>query len=160
MDYEKAFDSMHRSTLWKIMRCYGIPPKIVIMVQVMYTNCTSAVVDGDGRTGWFEVKSGVKQGCKMSGFLFLLVIDWVRRRTVAHAGTGISWKMTTMLEDIDFAAYLAVISSKYTQIQKKIDHLKEGNGLEYHELVRINANNSNAVVVDGQQVEDVDSFHY
>ena len=70
--------------------------------------------------------------------------------------------MTAMLEDLDFAAYLARISSTYTQIQKKIDHLKEGNGLEkqYHELVRINANNSNAVVVDGQQVEDVDSFHY
>jgi len=27
-------------------------------------------------------------------------------------------------------------------------------------LMRINANNSNAVVVDGQQVQDVDSFHY
>jgi len=26
--------------------------------------------------------------------------------------------------------------------------------------MRINANNSNAVVVDGQQVEDVDSFDY
>ena len=43
--------------------------------QVMYTNCTSAVVDGDGRTDWFEVKSRVKQGCNMSGFLFLLVVD-------------------------------------------------------------------------------------
>ena len=50
VDYEKAFDSIHRSTLWKIMRCYGIPPKIVRMVQVMYTNCTSAVVDDSGRT--------------------------------------------------------------------------------------------------------------
>ena len=28
--------------------------------QVMNTNCTSAVVDGDGRTNWFEVKLGVK----------------------------------------------------------------------------------------------------
>ena len=46
--YEKAFDSMHRDTLWKIMRCYGIPTKIVRMVQVVYNNCTCAVVDGDG----------------------------------------------------------------------------------------------------------------
>ena len=45
VDYEKAFDSMHRSTLWKITRFYGIPPKTVRMVQVMYTNRTSAVVD-------------------------------------------------------------------------------------------------------------------
>ena len=99
VDYEKAFDSIHRSTLWKIMRCYGIPPtcKIVRMVQVMHTNCTSAVVDGDGSTEWCQVKSGVRQGCNMSGFLFLLAIDWVMRRAVAHAGTGIRCKMTTWL---------------------------------------------------------------
>ena len=47
MDYEKAFDSLHRETLWKIMRFYRLPTKIVRMVQVMYTNCTCAVVDGD-----------------------------------------------------------------------------------------------------------------
>jgi len=44
----------------KIMRCYGIPTKIVRIVQVMYTNCTCAMVDGDGRTDWFEVKSGMQ----------------------------------------------------------------------------------------------------
>ncbi|KAL9981556.1 hypothetical protein ACROYT_G010273 [Oculina patagonica] len=108
VDYEKAFDSIHRSTLWKIMKCYEIPSKIVRMVQVMYTNSTSVVIDG-GRTDWFEVQSGVKQGCNMSGFLFLLVIDWVMRRTVVHAGTGIRWKMTTTLEDLDFADDLALI---------------------------------------------------
>ena len=142
MDYEKAFDSIQRSTLWKIMRCYGIPPKIVRMLQAMYTNCTSAVVDGDRRTEWFEVKSGVKQGCNMSGFLFLLVM----RRTAANAGTGIRCKMTTMLKDLDFTDDLALISSTYTQIQKKIDHLYrnvKGMGLKISttkiKLMRINA---------------------
>ena len=48
----------------------------------MYTTYTCAVVDGEGRTDWFEVKSGVQQGRNMSGFLFLLVIDWVMRRSV------------------------------------------------------------------------------
>ena len=112
----------------------------------MYTNCTGAVVDSDGRKEWFEVKLGVKQGCSMSGFLFLLVIDWVIRKTVAHAGTGIRWKMTTMLEDLDFADDLALISSTYTRIQKKIDHLirnGKGTGLKISttktKLIRINA---------------------
>ena len=51
----------------KITRCFEIPPMIVRMVEVMYTNCTSAGVNGGD---WLEVKSGVKQGCNMSGFLF------------------------------------------------------------------------------------------
>ena len=77
------------------------------------------------------------------------------RRTVAHAGAGIRWKMTTMLEDLDFADNLALISSTYTQIQ--IDHLNrtgKGTGLKISttktKLMRINANNNNGVVVDGQ----------
>ena len=48
------------------------------------------------------MKSGVKQGYKMSGFLFLLVIDWVMGQTVKHARTGIRFKMTTTPEELDF----------------------------------------------------------
>lgn len=33
MDFEKAFDSVHRETLWKIMSSCGIPAKLVTMVQ-------------------------------------------------------------------------------------------------------------------------------
>ena len=42
IDYKKVFDSVHRKTLWRIMRSYGIPPKIIRMVQ--------AAVDGSERT--------------------------------------------------------------------------------------------------------------
>ena len=44
VDYEKAFDSINRDILWKFMSFYEIPPKIVSMVQVMYTSCIRAVV--------------------------------------------------------------------------------------------------------------------
>ena len=113
---------------------------------------------------WFEVKSGVKQGYNMSGCLFLLVIDWVMRRSVEGARTGIRWKMTTMLEDADD---LALVSSTLTQIQMKIDRLNrngKGTGLKIStkktKVMRINVNNNNAVVTDGQEVEDVETFDY
>ena len=149
------------------MRCYGILTKVMRMVQVMYSNCTCAIVDGDGRTDWFEVKTGVKQGCNMPGFLFLLVVDWGMRRSVDGARTGIRWKMTTMLEDLDFADDLALISSTFTQIQRKIDHLNrngKGTGLNIStkktKVMRINVNNNNAVIIDEQEVEDAETFDY
>ena len=169
VDYEKAFDSIHRDTLWKIMRCYGLPTKIKRMVQVTYTNCTCAMVDSDGRTDWFEVKTGVKQDCNMLGFLFLLVVDWVMRSSVngARTVTGIRWKMTNMLEDLDFADDLALISSTFTQIQMQIDRLNrngKGTGLKIStkktKVMRINVDNNNPVVIDGQEVEDVETFDY
>ena len=75
------------------MESYGIPPKLVRMVKAIYDGNQLAVVDGAGQTGWFDVKSGVKQGCNMSGFLFLLVIDWIMRKTLEGDNTGIRWKL-------------------------------------------------------------------
>ena len=62
---------------------------------------------------------------------------------------------------------LALISSTFGQIQRKIDCLnrsEKGTGLKIStkktKVMRINVNNNNAVVIDGQEVEDVDSFDY
>ena len=71
------------------MKAYGIPDKFIALVKAFYRNSRAAVLHGDGMSEWFEIKSGVKQGCVMSGFLFLLVIDWIIRRTVDGLRTGI-----------------------------------------------------------------------
>ena len=36
VDFEKAFDSIHRDSLWIIMRLYGIPQKLIQMVKTLY----------------------------------------------------------------------------------------------------------------------------
>ena len=90
VDFEKAFDSVHRETLWHLLKSYGIPTKLVSMVRAMYKNCRCAVMDETGHLEWF----GVRQGCIMSGFLFLIVIDWVISRTVENNRNGIRWKLT------------------------------------------------------------------
>ena len=46
IDFEKAFDSVHRDILWLIMRSYGIPSKIVNMVKALYDDYECNVVDG------------------------------------------------------------------------------------------------------------------
>ena len=37
----------------------------------------------DEESEWFKVKTGVKQGDVMSGFIFLMVVDWIMRSTTA-----------------------------------------------------------------------------
>ena len=124
VDFEKAFDSIHRDSLWIIMRQYGIPTKMVQMVKALYEDFQCSVIDEGGTTEWFPVMTGVKQGCCMSGFLFLLVIDWVMRRTTVGERTGIRWDFTTMLEDLDFADGLALLSSAMNHLQQKTSRLE------------------------------------
>ena len=41
IDYQKAFDSVDGDMLWKIMRHYGIPEKIVNLVRSLYVGTNS-----------------------------------------------------------------------------------------------------------------------
>ena len=54
------------------MSMYGIPEELIILEKMMYNNFECAVLEEGETTEWFQVQSGVKQGCVMSGFLFYL----------------------------------------------------------------------------------------
>ena len=52
--------TVHRDSLWLIMRNYGIPSKIINMVKPLYADFECTVVDGHNTTEWFKIKTGVK----------------------------------------------------------------------------------------------------
>lgn len=102
-----------------------------------------------------------KQGCNMSGFLFLIIMDWVMRRTVGNGENGIRWRFTSKLDDLDFADDIALISSTKQQIQDKTTKLEEEArrvGLkvstEKTKTMRINARNQGKIVVNEIDIED------
>ena len=75
IDFKKAFDSIHRDTLWKIVKAYGVPDKIVTLMKCFYTKFECTVLLNNKETDWFTVNSGVRQGCIVSPILFLISID-------------------------------------------------------------------------------------
>ncbi|VDO74648.1 unnamed protein product [Schistosoma curassoni] len=69
IDYEKAFDSVDRTTLWKLLRHYGVPENIVDIIRNSYDGLNCKIVHGGQLKDSFEVKTGVSQGCLLSPFL-------------------------------------------------------------------------------------------
>ena len=61
----------------------------------------------------------------MSGFLFLLALDWIMCETTKQANTGIRWRFMDQPEDLDFTDGIALISTTQHQMQKKTDKLAE-----------------------------------
>ena len=167
IDYMKAFDSIHQDTLWKIMKLYGIPSKFIKLVRMFYTDVKCSVVSEGGLTNWFEVKSGVKQGCVMSGFLFLLVVDWIMSQAVKDKNTGIRWNMMEQLEDLDFADDIALLASNWNQLRRKLDRIKlygDQTGLRINigktKSMCINPTNNRTFSIDGEDIEEVNGFTY
>ena len=83
VDYEKAFDSVNRQTLWQLLRHYQIQEKITNIIRNSYEGMTCMVVDGWHLTDVFEGRTGVRQQCLLSPVMFLLMMDWVIKTSSA-----------------------------------------------------------------------------
>ena len=105
------------------MGSYGIPRKIIHMIQMLYEDGECAVLDEGEESELFKIKTGIKQGDVMYGFVFLMVVDWIMRKTTAGNKTGIRWNFTIKLEDLDFGDDIAFKSPCYTHMQTKTRQL-------------------------------------
>ena len=61
VDYRKAFDSVNRSQLWKVLRSANLSTKFLKMLQAMYYKVQSCVRWGQEFSEFFDCPSGVKQ---------------------------------------------------------------------------------------------------
>ena len=118
IDFQKAFDSIDRETIWKLLQHYGIPPIYVNLIKQLYQEATCQIIHNGKLTEVFEMKTGVRQGCLLSPMIFLMVVDCVMKETVKAGKTGIQWTLTQCFEDLDFADGFCLISQKDQHIQK------------------------------------------
>jgi hypothetical protein len=154
--------------MWKILRHYGIPEKLVSMIRLLYDDYQAQVLHNGELTEAFEVKSGVKQGCLLSPLLFVITLDWAIRRAYGDGRTGIQWTLTTRLEDLEFADDIGLLSQTIRDMRTKCSNLeREGD----HVGLKVNASNTkemriqtlgnaNAISVAGEDIERVNSFTY
>ena len=168
VDYRKAFDSLHRDTLCQLLRHYGIPEKMTLrLIKNSYEDMNCQVVHQGKLSKKFEVKAGVRQGCLLSPFLFLLAIDWIMKGTTEGTRNGIQWTLWNQLEDLDFADDLALLAHSHQQIQDKTSKLKTISsqvGLDIHpqktQIMKMNTPNADPVTLGGNRIDEVESFTY
>ena len=89
------------------------------------------------------------------------------RKTLSEGKTGIRWRFTEKLDDLDFADDLALLSSTRIQLQLKNERLSnasKGTGLKISitktKVMRFNPASEEEVIVNGEELEGVDSFVY
>ncbi|VDO61138.1 unnamed protein product [Schistosoma margrebowiei] len=168
IDYEKAFYSVDRRTLWKLLRHYGVPEKIVNIIRNSYDGLQCKVMNGGQLTdACFQVRTGVRQGCLISTFLFLLVVNWIMKTSTSEGKRGIQWTAQNQLDDLDFADDLALLSHTHEQMQIKtasVAAISASVGLIIHKgktkVLKFKAENSNPITLDGETLGDVESFTY
>ncbi|KAI8502833.1 hypothetical protein Bbelb_195350 [Branchiostoma belcheri] len=116
-----------RATLC-ILSHYGIPPKIINMIKVFYSDFQAQVSHEGDLSEPFSMTTGARQGCLLSPLLFITALDWIMRETTEGGRTGIQWTLLSMLYDLDFADDLALLSYSIGQMRGKMQKLEDNSG--------------------------------
>ena len=83
IDFKKAFDSIHRGKMMRILKAYEIlPPNLLQSIERMYTNTKAKVISPDGETEMFDITTGVLQGDTLAPFLFIILLDYAMRKSI------------------------------------------------------------------------------
>ena len=153
-------------TLWKLLRHYGVPEKIIFLIRCTYQDMSCRIAHAGQMSDSFEVKTRVRQGCLLSPFLFLLVINWIMKTTTTGRNNGIQWTLWTSWMT-DFADNLALLSHNHNQMQDKttrLETISARTGLKINtkktELMKINTTANTPVTVAGKPIKEVESFVY
>ena len=128
IDFKKAFDSIHRGKMIKILKAYGIPPRLLRAIEAMYTNTTAKIITPDGESDVFEIVAGVLQGDTLAPFLFIIVLDYALRQALKeHEDLGFTITPRksrrigpVTLSDLDFADDIALLSDNIIEAHQEL----------------------------------------
>ena len=124
VDLEKAYDSVSREKLWVALKDYGVSGKLLVAVQSLHEDGWARVRVGGRESSRFRVKSGVRQGCPLSPWLFNIFIDRIvtEARKKFYGSVQLS---TGQLEVLLFADDLVMLAETEKALQHNLQELNE-----------------------------------
>lgn len=71
IDFRKAFDSVHRGLMMKILKAYDVPPNLLRAIGATYMGTRAKVITPDCSREEFNFHTGVLQVDALAPFLFI-----------------------------------------------------------------------------------------
>ena len=75
IDFEKAFDTIKWNFIIKALRKFNFGDSFVRWVKTLYNNIQTAVINNGMLTEFFTPKRGIRQGCPLSAYLFIIAVE-------------------------------------------------------------------------------------
>ena len=97
VDLQKAYDSVDRELLWKVLARAGVPEEMIAVIRQFHNGMQAQVRMDDGElSDWFKVTQGVRQGCVLSPPLLNIFFAAATEVILVH----FSKDDTTILKDL------------------------------------------------------------
>ena len=83
VDLTKAFDTVNREGLWKILKRLGCPPKFLKLIVQLHEDQRGQVRHSNDLSQPFPISNGVKQGCVLAPTLFTIFFSMMLQQANA-----------------------------------------------------------------------------
>uniref|UniRef100_A0A8C2B6N7 Reverse transcriptase domain-containing protein n=1 Tax=Cyprinus carpio TaxID=7962 RepID=A0A8C2B6N7_CYPCA len=90
LDFYKSFDSLEHGFILQALKKFGFGDGFCRTVRTLYTNGSSAIKLKSGTSPRFKVSRGIKQGCPISPYLFLIASQLLALHVSNSALEGIT----------------------------------------------------------------------
>ena len=133
LDFRKAFDTIEWNYLKAALQVFNFGPDILNWFQVIYNQASSCVLHNGHASDFFLLKRGVRQGCPLSGQLFVVGIELltrVIRKDQTIKGIQVGQKEIKLTQYADDTTVLVQDLDSVTQLLKHLDKFKRISGLE------------------------------
>ena len=90
MEYD--YDRVNSEALWQVLRMYDVGGKLLNGIKSIYVNSLAYLRVKRGKNECFRINSGVRQGCIMFPWLFIVYMD-AAKKAVKIGRVG--WKFCT-----------------------------------------------------------------
>ena len=85
IDFEKAFDSIEWSHIYKALSFFNFPDQYIKWIKCFYNQTETCIINNGHATPFFTPGRGVRQGCPLSPYLFVISVElmtlWIKQRT-------------------------------------------------------------------------------
>ena len=157
MDLEKAYDRVDWNALWDVLKIYGVGGQLLRGIKAFYQGANACVkIEGELSEN-FCIKTGVRQGCVMSPWLFNVYMDGVIREMKAKSGgvgakmleDGNEWWMITSL----FADDTVLFAESEKELQRVVN---EFYNVCTRRNLKVNCDKSKVMVFERRKMEVIE----
>ena len=190
VDLTKAFDTVSRDGLWKIMAKFGCPPRFIAMVRQFHDGMQARVQNDGEFSEPFEVTNGVKQGCVLAPALFSMMFSAMLMDAFQDSDTGFPIRyrfdgnifnlrrlqaktkvQTDVLDELLYADDMDKNASTEAKMQRAMDQVSQScdnydltistkKTEVVHQPAPGKPYNEPTITVNGQKLKVVDKFTY
>ena len=133
LDFRKAFDTVEWDYLKAALQRFNFGPDILTWFDVIYNNASSCVLHNGHASDFFILERGVRQGCPLSGLLFVFGIELLAnaiQKDPNIKGIQVGQKEIKITQYADDTTVLVRDLDAVSQLLKLLHNFKNISGLE------------------------------